>query len=225
MSHPLFPVNDIHQLDELPVVLLAYESGSSGEFLAAALSKSFDGFYRARIEWENDWRCLFQDAFGRALSRGDHEIDVGFMLRKFNHVLMDLDHQDQRFMVTMHPRPSASVDFVRQNLASRPMIKITCRERLSKQFRKLSCFYKLGSGDHDIVHRLDLEDEQGWVDRLTNPGIEVEWRDIILDHPAREFERVQRLLGQTGDWDVFYAMLEDYLARNQKILQEIPVDQ
>ena len=225
MSQELFPVTELHKLDHLPVVLLVYESGSSGEFLAAALSQSLEGFYQAEIKWENNWRCLFQDSFGRALSWGHHVIDYKLLLRNFDHVLMTTTVIDQHYIVTVHPRPVASMDFVLEYLSSRPMIKITCQNKMSKQFRKLSCFYKLKGWDRDINNRLNLENEQGWVTQFTNPAIEVEWQDIVLNHPKREFERIQEFLGQQGNWEVFSQMLQDYVARNQEILQKIPIDQ
>lgn len=168
---------------------------------------------------------MFQDAFGRALSWGHTNVDHDLLLRKFNHLLMTSAAPGQCFMATVHPRPGSSVDFVREFLPSRPMIKITCHDRLSKQFRKLSCHYKLNNWDRDVSCRLDLENEQEWIKDFANPSLEVEWRNVVLGNPAREFDRIQEFLKRQGNWGVFYRMLEDYINRNRKILDEILVDQ
>jgi hypothetical protein len=216
-------VNGLANLNNIPAIIVTYESGSSGEFLCNALTQTFDIFHKPNAEWIGDWRVGYDDFFGKCLARGDHTIDHELLLKKVNHRLL---HSQPTILHigAVHPRPPAAVDFINLHMPKVPMIKIVCRDTLSKKFRKLACYYKLGSDDKFLKNLL-LPREMAWADDLKNPSIEVEWRTLFVDNTRDEFKKIESFIGQPGNFELFSQLVSDYVQRNRQILDECLVDQ
>lgn len=217
-------IQELSDLDRLETVLIAYDAGSSGEFLSMVLSHCFPRFFQGQFSWEESGRCHNQDPFGRELAGNSAVPDFIKLRAKINDCLLS-SNQETRYLVSLHPRPETRARFVRDHLPSRPMIKIVCRDRLSKQFRKLACYYKLKSQDNDTTRNLDWDNEGEWLNYFMNPSIEIEWSDLFLHNRDREFNRIDAFMGYGGDQNKFMQFMDEYLERNRSIIDTLLVDQ
>lgn len=214
----MLTINNTGDLHQLPAVLVAYEAGSSGEFLGWALSQSFDGIAKQPSSWVGQDRVSFKDLFGKKLANGDVEINIRELFNKINYQLPQ--HPDNALHVGLvHPRPYASVRFVNQYMPNLPMIQIVCYQMVSKQFRTIAASFKLSPGTGYNKFNFFLPNEMAWADQFVNPKIKVEWLSLFMTNTQREFQRIEEFLGQTGNFEVFQGLVDDYLARNQEILQ------
>lgn len=216
-------ITDISELNSVPVIIVAYESGSSGEFLCSALSQSFDMFSNLEHSWMTDNRVKFSDFFGKDLSCGKEEISPDILLNRINDYLK-LHTQQTKHIGTVHPRPSASIDFINQHAPDLPMIKIVCYDLLSKRFRQQAAGEKLRLGKPIDLNRVELLNEMAWADQYKNPSIKVEWTSLFLHNTKSEFHRIEEFIGQPGNWDIFDSMVRDYMHRNRGILQRSKLD-
>jgi hypothetical protein len=217
-------IDSVEDLNQLPILLLLYPSGSSGEFLAYALSESFPAITDADQHWENHSRCKYTDLFNRQLNSGLREINNNDVVAGVNSFLSKNDLSEIHVGL-LHPK-KPSVDFVKKYLPHAPIIEIVTHQLKSKKFRHTASFGKIPHYNDSDVERYNKEwdTHYGLYNQCHYNGerhLRIEWEDILLTRVSEMFNLIEQFVGKRGDIDKFKSMIDDYLLRNQEIFKLI----
>ena len=211
----------IEHLDSMPVVLLLYHAGSSGEFLAHAISQSMDSVTRAQAQWEKQTRCKYRDFLGRTLNC----LEPGFVIaddtviesriQAFFQSAVDIR---QQHIALMHPHPKM-IEFVQTRMPNSAVIEITCCTEESQKFKFLASRQKIQRN----INQHAQYSKTPWPCVYTARNhLQVEWSNVFLHQPQMEFQRIATFLQTTGNSELFLDLLQDYIHRNQHIVNDIP---
>jgi hypothetical protein len=207
-------IQDIKDLQSYNIVFLIYPSGASGEFLGYACMSSFENFAATNIHWENSSRMKFADCLGRSLNGADEVVQESLLLERFNQycVMHNVDKK-QTAVALVHPQKKI-LEWLQQWFSHAPMIEITTHTTKSQKFRDLAATEKIGPKIRNTHLYYDCGKQ---FDR----HLKIEWQSLFLDSTDVEFQRLCGFLGHAGDFDQFNSLLQDYLKRNQHILDAI----
>ena len=216
----------IEDLSQQPLILIMYYSGSSGEFLAHALSQSLNTVTHPKIEWENQTRCKVGDYFGRSLNGGSEVINNDLVLERIDNFLKSAVDIKQYHIGLAHPYPAASTEFIKKYLSDVPIIEITVNRDISKKFKFYAANLKIPTEIRKIVTSKELLSTQPetltWTSVYqSNRHLYVEWSDLILLDSKSTFEKIKEFLNIDGDADKFLEMIDDYKERNTDLLRYI----
>jgi hypothetical protein len=207
-------ISSLSQLNSLPVLLVMYESGSSGEFFASTLSQVFSEITKSPNEYCAKDRVLFVDLLGRSLLTGDAcQTDLDLVFERVN---LYLNHQadcKDLHLVIAHPQQRYK-DFVLDNFPNWRSITIIHDTLLSQQFVQNSLMSKLG-----MKHRARLSAENmHWRD---HNNLNIEWEELILGPADQVFDKIQDFIGYQGNFELFQQLRNEYLERNSELLNLI----
>jgi hypothetical protein len=231
-------INNVDDLKQYSLVLLLYSTGASGEFLASALTQSMPDFAKTREQWISHNRKTFADALGKTLNGGWHDINNQDVVRRFNLYLDQIsDSSTAKHLVLAHPE-SASLKFIQNYLSHVPTVEIVTNHPVSIKFRNISrnkVSYKDYVTGGDNRHNRTLTPEQyksfqndqslnpRSVDYRAQQHLYVEWQDLMITDTAKTFNAICEFLNSEGSVEIFKNMVEEYLDRNQDILNQIQV--
>jgi len=216
----------IEQLAQLPIVILMYPAGASGEFIAWALSESITGITKTTAHWENHSRCKYSDALGRSLNGGNDPVLEHKVIERFE-IYQNNTTLAQTHLALAHPDP-ATLNFIQQHFSNLAMIEIQTNSSRSKKFRYFGSEQKITKADvensgtvrpwYARYHYL-LEDPP--MDYTASQHLKIEWEDLMLAHPAETLVSIARFVNSDYNATVFENMVAEYLQRNQQILAKI----
>jgi hypothetical protein len=231
-------INSVDDLKQYSLVLVLYSTGASGEFVASALSQSMPAFAKTHEQWISKNRKTFADALGKTLNGGWHCIDNKHVVRRFNSYLEQSNTQsDSKHLILAHP-DLASLEFIQSYLNHAPTIEIVTKNVASIKFRNISrnkVNYEdyVAGGNNQHNNPLTPEQYKSFQNDLTlNPKtinyraqqhLCVEWQDLMITDTAKTFNAVCEFLDCEGSVEIFKTLVEEYLDRNQDILNQIQI--
>lgn len=231
-------INSVDDLKQYSLVLVLYSTGASGEFIASALTQSIPEFARTREQWISHNRKTFADALGKTLNGGWHDINNQDVVQRFNLYLSQInDTPTAKHLTLAHPDP-ASLEFIQNYLSHVPTVEIVTNNPVSIKFRnisrgKVSYDDYVTGGDNQHNQALTLEQYKSFQnDQTLNPRsidyraqqhLDVEWQDLMLTDTTKTFNAICEFLNSEGSVKIFKNMVEEYLDRNQDILDQIQV--
>jgi hypothetical protein len=210
-------ISSVDQLVQLPIVVVFYRSGSSGEFLSYAIGKTFDGMTQTSQFWENNNRCKYFDIFDRNLNSGFAVIDPADIVRNVNRYLEKNNSTETTHIATAHAHP-ATVEFLKRHLSKAPVVEIVMNNPLSKKFTALATYNK-------ITHKI-LEPNKfplmisGHSGESFERHLQIEWEDLIMTSTESVFQEISNFIGHTGDVAAFCSCVEDYRNRNLDLIKQ-----
>lgn len=212
-----------------PIVILVYFAGSSGEFLAWALTESISGITKTSAHWEDNGRCKYSDALGRSLNGGNDPVLADRVVERFK-LYCENNTLDKKHLALAHP-DAASIDFISCHLGSLDMIEITMNSETSRQFRYIAAATKITPQDieNSGILRPWWSLEKCFSNDLVSNKInysapnhlKIEWEDIMLRDTTRSLDSIAQFVGGRADHTVYRSMLAEYLQRNQEIFKKI----
>jgi hypothetical protein len=230
-------IQSVDNLKCYPIVILMYRTGSSGEFIAGALTQSIPAFVKTQEEWIGPGRKNFADALGKTLNGGWQHIVNEDVVKRFNWYLeVNQPQQNLLQLVLSHPDQS-SLDFIQQYLNHAPIIEITTHNPISTKFmslarRKVSYEDFIAAGDKTILGRTK-EQYKNILNRTLlfhNHGgyqahqhIHVEWESLMISDTEKSFNHICNFLNCAGSVDYFKSLVKEYIDRNQYILDQIQI--
>jgi hypothetical protein len=209
-------LNSITEISNCPVVILLYKAGSSGEFLSYALTQSIDQFTKMITVWENN-RCIVQDYFGRTLLFGPITEDI--LLSRINLFYETTNSKGVRHMGLSHHNPH-QIDFIKNYGATWPVIEITTLTPTSIKFQYLASTIKIPK-----EYQLSPINKNGKIttalDFGLNPSqhLQIEWSELFLTDIRTTYFKILKFLNCNGDVDYFVDMVNDYVNKNQNLIQ------
>lgn len=232
-------INSVDDLKKYSLVVMLYSTGASGEFIASALVQSISAFAKTHDRWISENRKTFADALGKTLNGGWHDINNTDVIQRFNSYLEQSNAEsDSKHMILAHPDP-ASLEFIKSYLNQVPVIEIVTRDPVSIKFRnisrnKVSYLDYITGGDNKNNHNiLTPEQYKSFQNDLTlNPGhinyraqqhLSVEWQHLMITDTVKTFNKICEFLDCKGSVEIFRTMVEEYLDRNQDILNQIQI--
>jgi hypothetical protein len=227
-------IHCVEDLKKYSLIVLIYNTGSSGEFLGGALTSSISNFAKSNNSWIASNRRLFEDALGKTLNGGWINIDNSAVVSRFNQYLENSKYDtDSLHLALAHPDP-ASMKFIQQYLDHAPVIEITTTSVKSMQFRNMSrskvSYQDFINGGDGCLRNITAQDYQAYLNdsRLKTSSLSyranrhlcVEWEQIMLTHTQDSFDHICNFLPSNGDVELFKSQVKEYLERNQDILDK-----
>lgn len=227
-------IDCVEDLKKYSLIVLIYNTGSSGEFLGGALTSSISNFAKSKTSWIASDRRLFEDALGKTLNGGWINIDNSAVVSRFNQYLENSQYNaDSLHLALAHPEP-ASMEFIQQYLTHAPMIEITTTSVKSMQFRNMSrskvSYEDFVNGGDSRSRNITAQDYQAYLNdsRLktlslsyrANKHLCIEWEQIMLANIQSSFDQICNFLSSNGDVELFKSQVKEYLERNQDILDK-----
>jgi hypothetical protein len=222
-------ISSITELENYSTVILLYYTGSSGEFVASALSQCINEFASPSSAWLGKNRVTFADALGKTLNGGWHTIQVDDAVRRFNEYMESKSSSDTH-LILAHP-DNASINFIKKYLNFVPVIEITTQRQLSRKFRelaqsKVSYSDFVNGGDNQLFDNLSKEQYITKTSTIHNTPkhyratrhLCVEWEKLLVTDVESTFNSIINFLNCTGSNEQFKKLAKEYLDRNQDIL-------
>jgi hypothetical protein len=207
-------VSSLDEIKKYNILFLLYPSGSSGEFLAYALSKCIDTIANPPGEWENTSRMKFADCLGRSLNAQDVEPDAQTVVDRFNLHLESTDVSNNRISVALVHAHTTGVDYITTQFSHAPVIEITTTDFKSQQFRDLAATEKIGPSNRNCFYHTQSD--------LNVPRhLRVNWSDLFLHDAEAQFDQITNFLNVSGDRAKFLELVKNYLARNQHLVEQL----
>jgi hypothetical protein len=211
----------IEELNQQPLILVMYHSGSSGEFFAHALSQSLNTVTHPEISWENHTRCKFGDFFGRSLNGGAEVINNDLVIERIKQFFRSAIKIKQYHIGLSHPYPTASIEFIKKYLPDIPIIEITVESNLSKKFKFYAANLKIPPETRRFIPK-EFSEDLAWPSVYQSKRhLYVEWSDLILLDTKSSFEKIKNFLNIDGNSDKFLELINDYKERNADLLRYI----
>jgi len=210
-------LTSIKEISNHPIVILLYQAGSSGEFLSYALTQSISQFTKMKTLWENDNRCIVQDYFGRTLLFGPITEDI--LLPRINLFFEMAKSKGVRHMGLSHHNPH-QLDFIKNYGATWPVIEITTLQPISIKFRQLA-----GTSKIPKEYQLSPINKNGEITTVLDMGftpdhhLQIEWSELFLTNIRTTYFKILKFLDCTGDVDYFVDIVNDYVNKNQNLIQ------
>ena len=210
-------LTSIKEISNHPVVILLYKAGSSGEFLSYALTQSINQFTKMKTLWENNNRCVVQDYFGRTLLFGPITEDI--LLPRINLFFEMAKSKGARHMGLSHHNPH-QIDFIKNYGATWPVIEITALQPISIKFQQLAKASKIPKEYQLSPFNKNVKITTA-LDMGFNPGhhLQIEWSELFLTDIRTTYFKILKFLDCTGDVDYFVDMVDNYVNKNQNLIQ------
>lgn len=208
-------IHNIEEITNLPIVVVLYTAGSSGEFLAHALTQSFDQITKTYQFWETKNRCKYFDIFDRNLNSGFDSIDHNEIIQKVNLYLEKNQPTNTINVATAHPQPS-SISFLWEFLRYSSIIEITVNQPRSKKFLGLAGNNKITDVSPGSLK--DIMKIPGQIEVTFPNHLKVEWEDIMLTNTDKAFDNISQFLNLQGNSSKFVEFVDDYKNRNADLI-------
>jgi hypothetical protein len=210
-------IHTIQEITELPMIVVLYRAGASGEFLSHAITQSFDSITKTAQFWENNNRCKYFDLFDRNLNSGFDCVDHNELIRGVNLYLDQNKPTNTTHIAVSHPR-DCNIAFLQEHLISTPIIEIATNNPVSKKFIANAAKTKINQ------HQIDLKNlnrQPGQIaDKFPNHLV-IEWEDFILNKTESVFYKISDFIQKSGSVDTFCDCVADYKKRNANLLQTL----
>jgi hypothetical protein len=207
-------LRSLSDLSQYPLIFILYPAGTSGEFLAHALSQCVPEIFQAPAAWEGQHRMKFTDCLGRRLAVGATDVDESDVIDQFNYFLEHFGPvADRHLVATAHPDDS-STRWIQQHCAQCPVIEITTAQYASQRFRDLAATEKIGPKERDCYN-------YHTSGKIFRRHLKVEWLDLCLKDTRRCFHEICGFIDLPGQNDLFCALMQDYRQRNQHLIDII----
>jgi hypothetical protein len=206
-------LNSMQELAHHSVVVVLYNSGASGEFVAHALSESIEEFSKTVMIWENKNRCKFQDFFGRSLNNG--QIVEDLLIKRINLYFENIVTPGPWHMGIAHGQPEY-IDFLQKYGHNWPVIEITTLHPVSKKFQHLARNEKLSDLKTLIPKKNFTCLDMGF--KVPN-HLQIEWNDLLLADTKNTYNKIIEFLGAHGNPSRFQTMVDDYINKNQDLIK------
>jgi hypothetical protein len=159
MSKKIKSFEDIKQFS---IIILLYRTGSSGEFIATALSKTLNNFAQAIFYKKSEERWDFQDAFWKSLNGGWSNIDPDDVISRFRLYLNDKSNVTETTHIALAHPLGASLKFINQYLYECPIIEIITKNKLSLAAKKR---FKDGPESHPMFGKHHTEESKKQISK------------------------------------------------------------
>lgn len=208
-------IKTINDLNKLPILILLYTTGTSGEFIAHAITKSFPGITPTKQQWENVTRCKYFDLFDRTLTSDiDRPINADKVVDGVNLYLDENDPDRTMHLGLVHPK-KFTLEFIQQYIPDVPIIEIVTEQMPSKVFRFLSQskvsarapdapYFKHGTSGYQGARHLRLE-----------------WNDLLIENVDQSFNKIENFIQLNGSVNEFKFHVNDYLQRNADTIKRL----
>lgn len=207
-------ISDLRDLGNYDIAIVLYPSGSSGEFLAHALSLCFKGFPQIDYSWEKSSRMKFKDCFGRSLNGADEPVADSTVIQRFNQYLEETRAgANDRLIGLSHPH-LRSIEFIHSVLPQARVLEITTCHPDSQKFRNMAATEKIGPkqrATHLYKH----------TGHCFAKHLKIEWKELFVSHTQQRFHDIENFLQQTGDFEKFTHTVNDYVQRNQHLINKL----
>lgn len=201
----------LEEISQQPVVIVLYNSGASGEFLAYALSQTISQFKKPKSIWENQTRCKFDDYFGRSFTSGAVTNDlilerVNLYWKKYlksrGEWHLGLVHNEYEYLNIL------------QNLGPDwPVIEITTISPQSQKFQYEARISKISQ---------KFRPPQTYCQKVyAKKHLQIEWSDLILTDTKNSYSKIINFLEGHGNIDRFEYLVNDYRTRNENLLKTL----
>lgn len=210
-------LDSVKNLGGQPVVILLYNAGASGEFIAHALSETIDQFSKTPALWENQSRCKFGDYFGRTLTCGPIINEV--LLQRVNLYYDNLKDLKAWHLGLAHCE-SVYLDFILEHGSAWPVIEITTNMPTSQKFQALARNSKI---PQEFLNqpRLPGATRPNTKQLAWKKHLAVEWSELIMTDTIHCYSKIVEFLGGNGNTDGFVDMVQNYKMRNQDLIKEL----
>lgn len=201
----------------MDALLILYPAGASGEFLASALSQSFDCINESTWHWENFNRCKYFDLFDRALNSGFTNITKQDLDNGVERYINKATDQSLIHIGLCHPNP-ASLNIISSYLLSVPILEITTHSNKSKYFRYLAATQKI-----EVKEMAPAGAFYNYSDSKVKCSrhLKIEWSNLLLDDTTNQFKQIEYFIGNVGNLKKFQELVDEYITRNQLILDSL----
>jgi len=230
-------IQSVENLKCYPLVILMYRTGSSGEFIAGALTQSIPAFTKTQEEWIGTGRKNFADALGKTLNGGWQHIVNEDVVERFNWYLKDNPSQQHLLHLALSHLDQSSLDFIQQYLNHAPIIEITTHNPISIKFKnlarkKVSYENYITAGDKAMFGQTKEQYEQTLNSTLSpnsvssyraHQHIYVEWENLMMSDTEKSFDYICNFLNCSGSVDCFKSLVKKYIDRNRYILDQIQI--
>jgi hypothetical protein len=208
-------ITSVDALNKLPAILLMYTTGTSGEFIAHALTESFPDITKTSQHWENVTRCKYFDLFDRTLTSDiDRPINITKVINAVNFYLDENYPNNTIHIGLVHPK-KFTLEFIQQHIPNVPIIEITTEQMQSKLFRFLSQS-KVGRDIPDAPYfKHNNCGYQG------SQHIRIDWHDLLIGNTELMFNQIENFIQCKGSMEKFKVLVNDYLERNVDTIKQL----
>jgi hypothetical protein len=230
MSKEIKSFEDIKQFS---IIILLYQTGSSGEFIATALSQTLNNFAKGIFNKKSEDRWDFQDAFWKSLNGGWSNIDPDDVISRFRLYLNDKSNVTETTHIALAHPLGASLKFIKQYLYECPVIEIITKNKLSFDFMNAaknkvsledftSAADRLSASDIEkemfksTFYNLQVKKESGY---MADKHLKIEWQDLMFD-TAKSYRSIEQFLNCQGSVEKFQLLVNDYLLKNKSIIDQ-----
>ena len=211
-------IKTFNEIYNVPVVILMYPPGASGEFVACALSESIPAITRSTWHTENDHRYKYFDAFDRFLSTPS-KFDPDNFVNGMNLYFAQTRSVGEINLALAHPSTSGVTQLeFEKYFSSFPLLQITVKNKKSKEFAAHASQLKI----FNTEKRSSFVNTSTWItpSKFKN-YLSVEWEDLFLNNTDQSFKMIEDFLNTTGSLQTFKMMINVYLSNNKLILDKI----
>ena len=196
--------DSIDQIKNLPIVLIMYPAGASGEFLATALTESFPNIAKTNAHQEGPNRFKYLDVFDRTLTSGI-DFNKDDIIAGINNFLYQNNPQGQIMLGLAHPT-MFNKQFIFNYLSMLPVIEITTKNEKSKKFMVKALGAKITHKViSDIQKRIFYQYKESYI---SNKDIlKIEWEELFLSDTTNQFTRIEEFLKLTGSVEEFRSLV------------------
>jgi len=212
-------IKSIQEIATLPIIVVLYRAGTSGEFFSHAITQSFDSITKTDQFWQNNNRCKYLDLFNRNLNSGFETIDHNEIIRGIGIYFDRNNPTDTTHIVMAHPDASSMI-FLQEHLSFAHFIEITANNFKSKKFMAIAAKTKIAQTSDKIninFSRLP----PGQVEKKFPKHLCIEWEDFVLNDTESVFYSVSEFIQKPGNIDTFCSCVADYKQRNLDLLNTL----
>lgn len=210
-------LDSLNEISKQPVVILLYNGGASGEFLAHALTQTVDQFSKTQTSWENNNRCIFGDYFGRTLICGP--VDHKLLLSRVNLYHSNLQIKADWHLGLAH-KELIYLEFLQTWGSEWPVIEITTADAVSAKFQQLAQNHKISQQDiltqENLLRHSNVQMSFG--DFRPKKHLKVEWKQLMLTNTKNTYLDLVGFLGGSAQVEKFLLLVDDYKKRNQNFI-------
>lgn len=216
-------VNSINEVVAEPVTILLYPPGSSGEFIAWALTQSIPSITPAEQSWENVTRCKYTDALGRTLSVLDQTPDEK-IIERYN-IFLNLN-QKRKFSLALAHDNDVALGLIKKYFLSWPVLEITIKLPASIEFAYQSKLNKITARDlrmseEEHLNRKPVKGQPYPHGYVAKKHLKIEWQELMLSDCKQQFKIICDFFGCDGNFEIFQNLITDYCERNKFYIDNV----
>ena len=204
-------IENFNDAQKLNVLVIAYEAGSSGEFLASALTSSFPCFSNTNVIIDAG-RYIFLDFFYRGFM-GNISITPEEIKRRINCYLTNLKTLNQWHIGLMHPNVDVQ-DFFSNHFPLYNTLLINSSHPVSNNFKELASCAKIPR---------EFKKSRPIRPFKFSKKIEFDWHSCLLGTTYDKkifFDSVSHLVNHDGNFLEFQKQCNSYVQKNRILIDQ-----